>query len=264
MSILLDPPLNVVDALRGDRTLRPLLDQTIASGLRAQLEDGIYDVMGAARLEKPIVIRASSLQQAPNSANLSASAHGRLRGVLVNQVLRLMSVGVRVESAFDDAVQAWRAESGSNALLDLLDQLDHDELARLVTDVTAHCVTLTRSMGGVPSRWMPRSSVRAVQTLGGGNVIVRDVVDLMIGTTGHDVASVALFDITTAPLGEGAEKTMRYHALVQTLRTSAMPLRTATFSSATGDIWLRDVDAELLQRSANEVLTCVLEQWQQL
>jgi hypothetical protein len=260
MSILLDSPVSSVDALRGDRTRRPRLDQASASGLRAQLEDGIYDVMGAVRLQKPFVVRASSLRQSPDIA-LSASAHGRLRGVLVNQVLRLLSMGVRIESAFDDAVLSWRAQSDTNNLAAVMDQLDEDELARLATDVTAHCVTLTRTLGTVPSRWRPRSSVHAVQTLAGGNVILRDVIDLMIGTTGRDVASVALFDLTTAPLGEGAEKAMRFHALVQTLRTSTMPLRTATFSSATGDIWIRDVDEELLQRSVSELLTCIRELW---
>jgi hypothetical protein len=257
MTIVLDSPVSVVDALRGDRTVRPLLNHASASGLRAQLEDGIYDVLGALRLDHSIVVRAASLRQTPDTANFSASTHGRLRGVLINQALRLMSVGVRIDSAFDDVVLAWRGESATGELIDVMDHLDNDERARLATDVTAHVVTLARSLGEVPGRWMPRSSVRAVQTLGGGNVILRDVVDLMIGTTGGDVASVALFDVTTSPLGEGAERAMRFHALVQTLRTSTMPLRTAAYSSATGDIWISDVDEELLQRSVNEVVACI-------
>jgi hypothetical protein len=83
---------------------------------------------------------------------------------------------------------------------------------------------------------------------------LRDVVDLMVGTTVSDVASVALFDVTTSPLGEGAERTMRYHALVQTLRSGVVPLRTSSFSTATGEMWSLDVDAELLTRSTHEVL----------
>ena len=39
----------------------------------------------------------------------------------------------------------------------------------------------------------------------------------------------SLFDVTTSPLSEGAERTMRYHALVETLRSSVVPLRTSTF-----------------------------------
>jgi hypothetical protein len=91
--------------------------------------------------------------------------------------------------------------------------------------------------------------------------VLRDVVDLMIGTSTSDVASIALFDVTTSPLGEGAERSMRFHALMQTLRTSLMPLRTSTFSSATGEIWIRDVDYELLARSVEDVLACIRDQW---
>jgi hypothetical protein len=73
-------------------------------------------------------------------------------------------------------------------------------------------------------RWMPRTSLRAYQRLAGGNVVLRDVVDLMVGTTASVEASVVLLDVTTSPLGESAERVMRYHALVQTLRTSVAPL----------------------------------------
>jgi hypothetical protein len=54
---------------------------------------------------------------------------------------------------------------------------------------------------------------------------------------------------------------MRFHALMQTLRTSLMPLRTSTFSSATGEIWIRDVDYDLLARSVEDVLVSIRDQW---
>jgi hypothetical protein len=103
--------------------------------------------------------------------------------------------------------------------------------------------------------------VRAVQQLSGGAVVLRDVIDLMVGTTVGDVASVALFDVTTSPLSESSERTMRYHALVQTLRTGIVPLRTTTFSTATGEMWSLDVDSELLMRSAREVLATLEREW---
>jgi hypothetical protein len=65
---------------------------------------------------------------------------------------------------------------------------------------------------------------------------------------------VALLDVTTSPLGEGAERVMRYHALVQTLRTSIVPLRTSMFSTATGELWSANVDDELLSRAVGDVL----------
>jgi hypothetical protein len=261
MTLVLDSsPTSAVEALRGDRSKRPLIDIASASGLRSLLEDGIYEVIGAQRLDTPLVIRTSS-QQRFATTDLTMSSIGRIRGVLITQLLRLVSVGMSIEHPFDDALTAWRADSGANELVDQLDRLDSDDLARLATDLEAHFVTLTRALGEIPAHWMPRSCVRMIQRLSGGNVVLRDTIDLMIGTPTSEVASIALFDVTTSPLGEGAERSMRYHALMQTLRSSVMPLRTCSFSSATGEIWIRDVDYELLARSVDDVLACVRDQW---
>ena len=260
-SLLPSSPLNVVDSLRGDRSARPLANSTSASGLRAQLEDGIYHIIGKNNPATPLIVRASSLRQPVRGTDLSLFATGRIRGVLINQLLRLHCVGERIDHAFDEAVEAWRGEVGTNDLLERLEQLDDDERARLATDVTAHAVTLMRAFGPLPSRWMPRSTVRATQRLAAGNVILRDVIDLMMGTNHADAAAVVLLDVTTSPLGEGAERTMRYHALVETLRTSIVPLRSSTFSTATGDLWTVDVDHELLSRSGDEVLAVIEELW---
>jgi hypothetical protein len=262
MTTLLPPsPANVVDALRGDRAVRPIANTTSAAGLRAQLEDGIYTIMGKQNPSAPLVIRASSFRHVPPVTDASPSALGRIRGVLITQLLRLHCVGEDIDHAFDEAVDAWRGDVGTNDLVGRLEQMDDDERARLATDVTAHCVTMTRALGSLPSRWMPRSAVRASQRLAAGNVVLRDVVDLMIGTNVAGRSSVVLLDVTTSPLAENAERTMRYHALVETLRTSIAPLRTSAFSTATGELWASDVDHELLARSADEVLEVINELW---
>ena len=255
MTSLLDAsPLSVMDVLRGERTTRPVANATAAPGLRALLEDGIFELLGPALRDEPVTVRASSLRSTPFAYDLSRSTLAQVRGILITQALRLISVGLDVDDAFGEALLAWRADVGSNELTNYVDQLDGDERARLATDVTAHCVTLKRSLGPLSNRWLPRTSLRAYQRLARGNVVLRDVIDLMVGTTTSDVASVALLDVTTSPLGEGAERVMRYHALVQTLRTSIAPLRTSMFSTATGDLWSLDVDDELLTRAALDVL----------
>jgi hypothetical protein len=76
----------------------------------------------------------------------------------------------------------------------------------------------------------------------------------MVGTIASERASVALLDLTSSALGVSAEKAMRYHALVQTLRTGVAPLRTASFSSATGELWVLEVTSTLLQQSVRDVL----------
>ena len=184
-------------------------------------------------------------------------ARGRLRGALVSVLLRLHVVGTPLEAAFDDALTAWRAEGPSSELLAHFESLDDDERARLATDITAHHVTLARALGEVPEEWSARTAQRASLRLAAGRVVLRDTVDLVIGSVHGDVAAVVLFDVTTAPLGDGAERALRFHALVETLRTSVVPLRSAVFSSATGELWLREVDSEMLTRAANEVVAAV-------
>ena len=138
--------VNVVEALRGDRSKRPLIDIASAGGLRSLLEDGIFEIIGAQKLDTPLVVRTSSLQQRFATTDLAMSTPGRLRGVLIGQLLRLLSVGMSIDHAFDDAVTAWRAEVGTGELIEQLDALDGDDRARLATDLEAHCVTLTRAL----------------------------------------------------------------------------------------------------------------------
>jgi hypothetical protein len=242
-----------MDVLRGERATRPPANLAAAAGLRSTLEDGIYELLGPDLTDTPLTVRASSFRDTPRSPT-PTSPHAQVRGTLITQALRLMSVGLEVEDAFAEALLAWRADVGSSDLTRYVEHLDEEERARLATDVTAHCVTLKRSLGPLSTRWMPRTSMRAYQRLAGGNVVLRDVIDLMVGTTTSDEASVALLDVTTSSLGEGSERVMRYHALVQTLRTGVSPLRTSMFSTATGELWSSDVDDELLHRAAGDVL----------
>ena len=242
-----------MDVLRGERSTRPAPDTSSAARVRVVLEESLAELLGNDPRDEPITLRASSLRQEGPILE-SASPHGPVRGILVNQALRLLCAGVAVDDVYRDTLCAWRAEAGENYLTRYVDQLDGDDTARLRADVEAHWVTLKRSLGSLSNWWLPRTSLRAYQRLADGKVILRDMVDLMVGTTSSDVASVVILDVTTSPLDEGAERVMRYHALVQTLRTGIVPLRTSMFSTGTGELWSVDVDGELLTRSVADVL----------
>lgn len=255
-SLLDESPRCVMEVLRGERSTRPVPDTSAAAHLRAALEESLAQLLGESPREEPITVRASLLRQdAPTTQ--SASPHGPVRGILINQALRLLCAGAAIDDVYRDTLCAWRAEVGENYLTGYVDQLDGDDVARLRADVEAHWVTLKRSLGTLSNWWLPRTSLRAHQRLAGGNVILRDMVDLMVGTTSSDVASVVILDVTTSPLDEGAERVMRYHALVQTLRTGVVPLRTSMFSTGTGELWSVDVDGELLARSVADVLSVI-------
>lgn len=252
--MLIEPtPELVTDVLRGDRARRPQRDDTAAAGLRALLEDHAFAVVGNRALTDTITISSAHVNAAANLAETASSPLGRARGVLVAMAFRLLVAQVHVDDPYDDAMIAWRSERPHDQLLEELAHLDEDQRARLTADVASHVTTLTRVLGTIPSSWRPRTSQRVRQTFAGGRVCLRDVFDLVVGSTHLGVANVALLDITTSPLGPGSERTMRYHALMQTLRSSVVPLRTSILSSATGELWTLDVDHELLIRSVEDV-----------
>jgi hypothetical protein len=249
----MDPaPQLLIEVLRGDRSRRPVRDDTSAAGVRAALEDHVFEFFGAQRRVTPLIISSATLKNASPVSELSDSSLSRARGVLISTLLRLVVAHVHVGDPFDDALGAWRAERPGE-LVDLIDHLEHDQLARLRADVQGHFSTLLAGLGPIPSNWLPRTSQRARQLLGGGSVELRDVVDLVVGSIHSDSSQVALVDITTSPLGSGAERVVRYHAMMQTLRTGVAPLRSSIFSSATGDLWTFDVDAELLMHGVDDV-----------
>jgi len=246
-------PERLTEVLRGDRLRRPARDDTSASGLRALLEDHVFDLFGPARRPTPLVVTSARLHDTNRVRALGDATLSRARGILISTLLRLLVAQVHVENPFDDAMAAWRGERPNDSTIEFLVHLDHDQHARLRADVQAHFSVLERGLGVIPSTWLPRTSQRARYLLGGASVELRDVVDLVVGSTQGDVANVALVDVTTSPLGVGAERAMRYHALLQTLRTSVVPLRTVAFSSATGELWTLDVDNDLLMRAVDDV-----------
>jgi len=245
----------LTDILRGDRRRRPVADRRIAAGLRAELEDGIFELSREMPRSAELNVRPGDLR---THAGDATTTHPRLRGALVHELLRLGVSGHRVDDHFAEALAAWKSEHDDPAALD---RLDADELARLATEVTAHGVTLERRLDVINPLWRPRTSVAIVQRLGGGCVVARDRIDLVVGTIDSPTASVALFDLTTSPLNSEHERVLRYHALMETLRSQIAPLRVATMSTATGDVWSLDVDRTMLRRAMCELAETIAVKW---
>jgi len=256
----LQTPASVLRVLRGDPATRPTVDRALAGGLRAWLEDGIYDVSKGETRERPLILR-SNLETPRELVSIESSSTAQLRGVLVSYVLRLACAQFNFDDPYRDALSAWRAEESSGTLATAYEQLGADERARLGADVNAHASTLLGHLGAVQPQWNVRIHQQTSQRLSGGNVLLRDVVDLRLGSSATTRASVALFDITTSPLSARMESTLRFHALVETLRTNTPPLRVATLSSATGEFWNIDVTPDLLVLALDNVLDVVEQRW---
>jgi hypothetical protein len=236
--------MTILDVLRGDPQSRPVADEAAAIALRTRIESW------AAEREEALIVRAPRGE----GHGLAPSA-GRMRGILVHELVRLAAAGYDWRNPAADALSAWRA-NGPSALVEDLTRFDADERAQLRADLEAHAVVLRRTLGSLPPNWMPRSAVRSRVALASGRLLLADVVDLMAGIVGPRV-SVALVDVTTSPLGPDAEDRLAYHALVQTLRTSRVPLASAMLSTATGDVLVRTVDDDVLEHAATYVRSCI-------
>jgi hypothetical protein len=243
--------------LRGEPARRPARDERRAAGLRAELEDGLFAVLGAREPETPLIVRSATLA----GPDLSDATSARLRGQLVAVLARLRAAGLEPVDPFADALVAWRAEAASSARADECAALDPEGRARLRAEVVAHDRVLARALEGLPARWPVRTGSRASVRLGGGWLVLRDRVDLVIGAGGGPRAQSVLVDVTTAPPGPASERALRYHALVETLRASSAPLASATLSTATGELVRREVDDELLAGAVADVLARVHATW---
>ena len=245
--------VTLIDSLRDARRTTSPEVALDSAGIRATLADGIYSLLGEAQPTIPYVIRPSSFRR--DVATSSYTPYGRMRGALITQLMRLIAIDFPIHDLFTDAVAAWRASEGASELVEVFAGLDDDERARLATEVVAHGVVLQQRLGIPPSSWLPRTAVRSAIRLGGGGVILRDHIDLVIGSANGVGSGVALIDITTSILDESMERALRFHAVVETLKSGLAPRFVATLSTATGQLWRFNVDNELLHRGVGEILS---------
>ncbi len=251
------PTGSILEVLRGNRSERPRRDTDTATGLRAILEDGLYETRSVATFASPLVVSAANVVRHADAVDIARAPIGRLRGALVAELVRLIAVGHPSDDAFEDALRAWRVDQPSRDLVNTFDDLDADARARLASEVNAHGATLGRALATVPGAWSLRTAVRVRLPLAGGAVVLSDVVDLVIGASTDATASTVLLDVTTSPIGTSSARLMRFHALSHCLCTSVMPWRVAMFSTATGELASDDVDVTMLGAAVDDVLHAV-------
>ncbi len=245
---------DLLGALRGSAALRPVVDRGLAGGLRAWLDDGVFERLGvpeagAVRLSTRDVVGAPS----------AAGPAAMLRGALVAQLLALHVAGVVPLDPFGAASLALAASGRDDDLVAVLGELDDDARARLAAEVASHGAVLADRLPAVPSRWSPRLGVREQVHLAGGGVVLRGLVDLTLGEPGGATACVCLVDVTTSVLEARHEHGLTYLALLETLRSGEPPLRVAAVSTADGTSVVRDVDAALLADGVDAVLRALTD-----
>lgn len=241
----------VADRLDEGSLQRPPRDEMVAAGLRATLEDALFAL--GPRDETPLIISSVRSPWPHGVSELAHSRLARLRGQLVAVALRLLVVDGLSDDPMADVAAAWRVTTTSPSARAELAALDDQERARLVSDVRAHVATLSDHFGVVAPSRMARSDVRSRVSLAGG-LELRDRVDLTLGLSSSRTASMVLVDVTTSPLDDATIRTVRYHALVHTLKSGVAPWRSAIFSTATAELLSCEVTSEQLHESVEDVV----------
>jgi len=246
------PSDDLVVALRGSATLRPVVDRGLAGGLRAWLDDGVFERVGV-----PATGAVSLSTRDVVGIPAPGGPASLLRGALVTQLLRLHVAGCTPEDPFTASAVALAASGRNDDLAAILAGLDADDAAQLAAEVAAHATVLFDRLPGVPARWSPRVGVRHRVPIAGGGVILRGQIDLTLGEPGGSTACVCLVDVTTSTLDARHEAGLTYLALLTTLRTGEPPLRVAALSTADGTSMVRDVDATMLAGAVDDVLRTI-------
>ena len=233
---------DAIATLRGDLSRRPRIDRDLSGGLRAWLNDECFTLFGDDSL--------TSISASPwnlTHAEVPSSALSIARAVLVTVLFTQRVLGGTVSHPMDDALSALEADVTAAPLTHEIHQLDPDRFSLLAAEVTAHYEVLSQHLSCIRSAWLPRFQVRSTLSLHGNQVTLNATTDLMLGPPPRDVASVALFDVTTAAHDEHTVDELRIRALIETLRSGVQPFAVASLSSATGSLELLEIqEADLV------------------
>jgi len=246
----------VLRQLRGDLARRPLVDATLAGGLREWLEDGVADTVGPSfDRARPLIVDKRLLAGAYGGpAGRSRPSIPLARGALIDVLFRQLVTTGRIEAPMEDGVAGLRVAGGQVDLLAYIDHLSDSDGASLAEEVTHQARVLVDRWPTLASGWLPRTQERITIPLSGGAVVLSGVIDLVVGVPSSGRASTGLVEVKSGRKVPEHRADVHYYALLETLRSGAPPFRVATYYTATGEVDAEEVTEALLIESVRRTL----------
>lgn len=246
----------VLGQLRGDLARRPLVDATLAGGLREWLEDGVADTVGPFYdRARPLIVDKRALGAAFGPAeHRSGLSIPLARGALIDVLFRQLVTTGRVDAPMEDGLAGLRVDGRQEALLTYIERLPAADLAALSEEVTDQARELVDRWPNLASGWLPRTQERITIPLAGGAVVLCGVIDLVVGVPSSGRASTGLVEVKSGRRIPEHRADVHYYALLETLRSGAPPFRVATYYCATGEIDAEEVTEEVLIASVQRTL----------
>jgi hypothetical protein len=268
---IVDGDSYLLHALRGTGTPRPVVDPSLAGGLKEWLEDALSDVARGIDDQSPTLrihqrhvcaaFATGSAEEfqgglADEQRGLRPGDHddGLLLEVLVRCIFRQWITVRQVGNPMNDAVSALAALGGHARIAQSLKTMGSECRRRLVTELELHAERIVDQWPELCPSWYPRTRERFMVPVCGGRILLAGSVDLAVGFPARDRASVCLVEVTAGHAGPHRRSVRHFYALLETLRSGAPPSRVATFDSATGRIEAEQVDEHML---VGAVLTAV-------
>jgi hypothetical protein len=246
----------VLRELRGDIGRRPLVDATLAGGLREWLEDGVASTVGPSYdRARPLIVDKRTLAEALGAAEHRVGPSLPLaRGAMIDVLFRQLVTTGRIEAPVDDALAGLGIDGRQGELLKFIEALSDGDRAALSAEVTQQAAVLVDRWPFLAGGWLPRTQERVTIPLGGGAVVLSGVIDLVVGVPSSGRASTGLVEVKSGRRSPVHRADVHYYALLETLRSGAPPFRVATYYTATGEIDAEEVTEELLIASVQRTI----------
>lgn len=252
---------DLLDRLRSPSTPRPVVDEWLAGGLRAWLEDGAHicgsGVGGSGGRRRPVVVRdGMPVPRVP--AWRRRIGLTELRLCLTRVTFRLTVADGPPRHPFEDALCAISVTDRGPAVLEAIRRLPKHDRAELRAALRAHAAAMAAQWRPVPHSWLPRTGERLRFPLAGGAVVLSSTADLVLGRPSAGTASVCIVRVHDGQVGraggDAAGRALRALALAETLRSGARPWRVASYDPGTAQLRCEDAGEGLLVEGVRDVL----------
>ena len=281
---------DLLDCLRSTSTPRPVVDEWLAGGLRAWLEDwaGGFGAGGSsaggsgaggsgaggssaggsgaggfgaggfgAGGRKPVVVRdGMPVPRVP--AWRCRIGLLELQACLTRATFRLTVTDGPPRHPFEDALCAISVTDRGPAVVDAVRRLPKRDRAALRTTLRVYAAAMAAQWRPVPHAWLPRAGERLRVPLAGGAVVLTSTADLVLGRPSAGTASVCVVRVHDGQgrraVDEAASRALRALALAETLRSGARPWRVASYDPSTARLLCEDAGERLLVEAVRDVL----------
>ncbi len=253
--------------LRGDGVPRPAIDPGLAGGLRDWLEDGLVEAVTALPPGADVVrVNKESLNQVlVCEAHHVACRHSPrvgtvelARGSMVDALFRQWVTTGAIDDPWADARAAFEVDGDRDGVVGFVDSLPAAHRQRLATEVAEHAAQIVARWPVPSPAWLPRTQERLEVPLCGGRVVLAGVVDLVLGSPAQDRASVCLVELKSGARRIEHRGDLHFYALLEALRSGALPFRIATYYSGTGELDAEPVGEDTLVGALSRTLDGVI------